>query len=220
MTAGTGMQYNSHVPPTTGLVGRAAELAQLGAFLDGSSQGALAIRGDAGVGKTALAAELCKRAADDGWRVLRAIGVEAERQFALSGLNQMVFRLRDELATLDARDRDVLAPVFGADPVQTPSTLALALAVLDLLGAAAAERPVVLVVDDVHWLDELSAAVLSAAGRRVSDPRVRIVALYRPHAGVDFSGWAELLVEPLGDAESATIVDRMALPLSPVTRQA
>src|ERR1700712_1352382 len=178
MTAGTGMQYNSHVPPTTGLVGRAAELAQLGAFLDGSSQGALAIRGDAGVGKTALAAELCKRAADDGWRVLRAIGVEAERQFALSGLNQMVLRLRDELATLDARDRDVLAPVFGADPGQTPSTVALALAVL---GLAAVEQPVVLVVDDVHWLDELSAAVLSAAGRRVSDPRVRIVALYRPH---------------------------------------
>jgi DNA replication protein DnaC len=121
------MQYNDDVRADTGLVGRDDELAVLREFLDGSGRGALAIRGDAGVGKTALTAELCRRAADDGWRLLRAIGVEAEKQFALSGLNQMVFRLRDELARLDARDREVLAPVFGVT-----SRAALAAAMRDL----------------------------------------------------------------------------------------
>jgi DNA-binding CsgD family transcriptional regulator len=214
--------YNSHVRAGIGLVGREDELAELTRFLDGPGPGALAVTGEAGVGKTALTSDLCIRANTAGWRVLRAIGVEAEKPFTLGGLNQMVFGLRDVVARVDAHHREVLAPVFGADPTQAPSPMPLALAVLDLLGAAAADQPVLLVVDDVQWLDELSATVLSAVGRRAAHDRVRIVAGYRPHAGTDFStaGWAELPLGPLGAADSAKIVDRMALPLSAVTRQA
>jgi DNA-binding CsgD family transcriptional regulator len=205
-----------------GLVGRDEERAELDRFLDGEGPAALAVRGDAGLGKSALAGELCRRAAAEGWRVLRAIGVEAEKPFTLGGLNQMVFGLRELVAGLDARKRDVLAPVFGADPAHAPQPMPLALALLELLDAAAADQPVLLAVDDVQWLDELSAVTLSVAGRRVTHPRVRILASYRPHAGAGFSpaGWTELVLGPLGAAEAARIVERTALPLSAGTRQA
>jgi DNA-binding CsgD family transcriptional regulator len=216
------MPYNSHVRAGIGLIGREEELAELARFLTGPGPGALVVTGEAGVGKTALTSELCYRAAGDGWRVLRAIGVEAERPFTLGGLNQMVFGLRDVMARLDPRAREVLAPVFGADPARAPSPMPLALAVLDLLDAAAVEQPVLLAVDDVQWLDELSATVLGAVGRRASNPRVRIVAGQRPNAGAEFptAGWAELALGPLGVADAAKIVDLVAVPLTAVTRQA
>ncbi len=215
------MPYNSGVRTGIGLVGRDDESAELMRFLTDGGPGALALRGDAGVGKTALTSEFARRAAADGWRVLRAIGVEAEKPFTLGGLNQMVLGLREELAALDEREQDVLAPAFGVDPVETPSPMALAVALLRLLGAAARDRPVLLLVDDVHWLDDLSAAVLSAAGRRTSDPRVRMVASYRGQPGAEFSsaGWAELVLGPLAAADSARIVDELAGSLSAGARR-
>ncbi len=197
-----------------GLVGRDHELAELTSFLHGSGRGALAIRGEAGVGKTALTSDLIDQVAlSEGWRVLRATGAESEKPFTLGGLNQMVIGLHNELAGLDAHDREVLAPVFGADPAQRPSPMPLTISMLALLTAAARERPVLLVVDDVHWLDELSTTVLSAMGRRATDPRVRIVVTFRPQHGVEFptAGWVELDLGPLGSADATEIVDRVAV---------
>ena len=195
---------------------------ELDRFLHGSLRGALAVRGEAGVGKTALINDLVdhQRVRDD-WRVLRAIGVETEQLFTLGGLNQMVFGLRNEFAGLDSHDREVLAPVFGADPARAPAPMSLALSLLNLLTAAARERPVLLVIDDVHWFDDLSASVLSAVGRRAADPRIRIVATLRPQHGAGFStaGWEELELRPLGAADATRIVDRMAGSLSPATRK-
>ena len=205
-----------------GLVGRDHELAELTSFLHGSGRGALAIRGEAGVGKTALTSDLIDQVAlGEGWRVLRATGAESEKPFTLGGLNQMVIGLHNELPGLDAHDREVLAPVFGADPVQRPSPMPLTISMLALLTAAARERPVLLVVDDVHWLDELSTTVLSAMGRRATDPRVRIVVTFRPQHGVEFTtaGWVELDLGPLGSADATEIVDRVAVSLSAATRQ-
>ncbi len=143
----------------------------------------MAVVGDAGVGKTALVGHLGTQAVAAGWRLVHAVGVEAEKSFSLGGLNQMVFGLRSLVPRLDVRDRDVLATVFGADPATPPTPMALTVALLNLLSEAALQQPVLLVVEDVHWLDDLSATVLNAAGRRVIDPRVRVVATYRPHAG-------------------------------------
>jgi DNA-binding CsgD family transcriptional regulator len=206
----------------TGLIGRDNELAELEQFLAGSGRGAVAVRGDAGVGKTALTDEFLSRAERDGWRVLRVTAVEAEKSFVLSGLNQMVFGLRDELASLDAHERNVLAPVLGADPTQSPSPMPLTMAMLALLTAAARERPVLLVVEDAHWLDELSTTVLGAAGRRTSDPRLRIVATVRSQPGADavVEGWDEIRLLPLPDADAGRIIDRMSLSLNAATRQA
>ncbi|MEZ0050837.1 DNA-binding CsgD family transcriptional regulator [Mycobacterium sp. MAA66] len=205
-----------------GLIGRDDELAELERFLAGSGRGAVAVCGDAGVGKTALADELLNHAEQHGWRVLRVTAVEAEQSFALSGLNQMVFGLRDELAALASPDRDVLAPVLGADSTQSPSPMALTMALLALLTVAGRERPVLLVVEDAHWLDELSATVLGAAGRRVSDPRLRIVATLRSQPGAEaiVAGWAEIRLHPLSGADAERIVDRMSLSINTATRRA
>ena len=202
----------------TGLIGRDDELAELRRFIAGSGRGALAIRGDAGVGKTALTDELVSSTDRDEWRVLRVTAVEAEKSFALSGLNQIVFGLRDEVALLDQQDRDVLAPVLGVDASQAPSPMALTMALLALLAAAVRERPVLLVVEDAHWLDELSATVLGATGRRVSDPGLRIVATLRSQT--ELEGWDEIRLTPLSGTDAEQLVDQMSLSLNVATRQA
>ena len=201
-----------------GLVGRDDEIAALERFLTGLGPAAMVVRGDAGVGKSALTSEVTARA--DGWRVVRAVGVESETAFSLGGLNQLVYALRD--VALTEADRDVLAPVLGADPVAAPQPMPLAMAVLNLLTAAAEAQPLLLMVDDVHWFDELSATVLSVVGRRLTHPRVRILVTYRPHAGSDFlaAGWSELTLGPLGPVESAQVVDRLAAPLSAAAKRA
>ena len=204
------------------LVGRDDELALLNRFRTGGEHDAMAVVGDAGVGKTALVGQVGADAVADGWRLVHAVGVEAEKSFSLGGLNQMVFGLRTLLPSLEDRDREVLAPVFSADPAAPPTPMALTIALLNLLSAAAVERPVLLVVEDVHWLDDLSATVLNAAGRRVIDPRVRLIATYRPNVGTAFAlaGWSELTLQPLGPEDSARIVDGLQLPLSPQSRTA
>jgi hypothetical protein len=127
-----------------------------------------------------LIAEVSERARVKGWRVVRVTAVEAESSFSLAGLNQMVMSMHDVIDGLTTQDRLVLAPVLGGDSRQEPSPIPLAVALVNLLRAAAQSEPVLMAVDDVHWLDPLSATTLSAAGRRVSDPNVRIVSSYRP----------------------------------------
>jgi DNA-binding CsgD family transcriptional regulator len=203
-----------------GLIGRDDELEALNRFLGGAGRGALVIRGEAGVGKSALAEEIVDRAIATGWRVVRAAGVEAETSFALSGLNQIVFALRAELAHLDANDQAVLAPVLGADPVSAPAPMLLTMSLLSLLGQAASQDRVLLVVEDVHWFDDVSASVLSAAGRRLSDPRLRFLATARPqHVERAAEGWDELELRPLTDDDAARLVDQSALSLTAATRR-
>ncbi len=178
------MQYNQEVRAGVGLIGRDEEIDTLTRFLGGSGRRALVIRGEAGVGKTAMAEEIVDRAVAAGWRVVRATGVEAETSFALSGLNQIVFALRPELAALGDDDQDVLAPVLGADATSAPAPMPLTMALLSLLTQAARHDPLLLVVEDMHWFDDVSAGVLNAAGRRLSDPRLRFLATARPRQAI------------------------------------
>src|SRR5689334_13004379 len=124
------MQYNQGVRAGVGLIGRDDEIDTLTRFLDGAGRGALVVRGEAGVGKTALVEGIVDRAVAAGWRVIRATGVEAETPFALSGLNQIVFALRAELAQLGVDDQTVLAPVLGADATSAPAPMPLVMALL------------------------------------------------------------------------------------------
>ncbi|KQY06860.1 hypothetical protein ASD37_12045 [Mycobacterium sp. Root135] len=214
------MQYNQRVRAGIGLIGRDDEIDTLTRFLDGGGRGALVVRGEAGVGKTALVEEIVGRAAATGWRVVRATGVEAETSFALSGLNQIVFALREELAQLGSDDQAVLAPALGADATSAPVPMPLAMALLSLLTQATRHHPLLLVVEDVHWFDDVSASVLNAAGRRLSDPRLRFLATARPVPG-DHSGegWEELILCPLTAGDAARLVDLTALSLSASTRR-
>lgn len=204
------------------LIGRQAESAQLSRLLTEDSERAVVITGEAGLGKTALIEQLSATAAAGGWQVVHILGMEIEQPFALGGLNQMVMGLQEYLPGLDDRDRAVLAPLFGGDPDASVSALPLVMALLNLLTAAAQNGPVLLVIDDKHWLDRGSAEVLGAMGRRLTHPRVRIVAARRmPHESVfSAAGWTELQLGPLDAESSAQLLACAGVPLTTTARAA
>ena len=204
------------------LVGRQAELSQLSLILTEDSQRAVVVCGEPGIGKTAVIEQVCASATTDGWRVVRILGVQAEESYALGGLNQLAFAVKESFAGLDERDRAVLTPVLGGDPESSVSVLPLVAAVLNLLSAAGRTRPVLLVADDVHWLDGVSAEVLGAVGRRLTDPRVRIIAGRRTLHESVFSqaGWSELPLSRLSAEDSANLLERTGVQLTTTTRTA
>jgi DNA-binding CsgD family transcriptional regulator len=210
------------VPTSGDLVGRRTELSRLIRALTEDTARAVVVCGDPGVGKTSLIDHLDASARSSGWRVVRILGVESEDSYTLGGLNQLVFSLKESLAGLDKQNQTALKPVLGGDANSSVSVLPLAAAVLDLLSVAAQNQPLMLVADDVHWMDSVSAEVLSAVGRRLADPRVQIVAGRRALHESAFSqaGWAELPLGPLSDADSASLLDRTGGPLPAATKTA
>jgi DNA-binding CsgD family transcriptional regulator/nucleoside-triphosphatase THEP1 len=210
------------VPRNPDLVGREADLALLSQVLTEGAERAVLVSGEPGVGKTALIAQLCAQAIADGWQVLRVAGVEAEEPYSLAGLGQIVFALQTFLAECDETDRAVLAPVLGGDSGVEVAVMPLVAAVLNLLAGAARTRPVMLVVDDVHWLDGVSAEVLGAVGRRLTDPRVAIVAGCRARPEMVFSvtGWGAVPLGPLGAEDSARLLERAGAPATAATTAA
>lgn len=198
------------------LVGRQAEISQLRRVLAEDAAPAVVVSGEPGVGKTALIDYLCAQAATDGWKVVRILGVQAEEAYALGGLNQIALGLKDFRNELDEADRAVLAPVFGADPTTEVSVLPLAAALLNLLEVAGTTQQVLVAVDDVHWLDSVSAEVLGALGRRLNHPHVRIVAGRRTPYETAFSasGWDELPLAPLNAGDSQELLDQAGVALT------
>ena len=205
-----------------GLVGRQTESAQLSRLLTQDTERAVVVSGEAGVGKTALIGHLRTNAVAEGWRVVQILGVEAEAPFALGGLNQLVVGLQELVPGLDDQDRAVLAPVLGGDSEASLTALPLVIALLDLLTIAAQATPVLLVIDDVQWLDSVSAEVLSAVGRRLSNPRVRVVVGRRTPYESAFSpaGWSELHLGPLDAESSAQLLANVGTPLTATTTAA
>ena len=191
-----------------GLVGRQAEFAQLSQILGDNAVRAVTVSGEAGVGKTALMAQVCAQAVGEGWLVVPVQGAETEESFALGGLHQLVVGLQDAVAELDDRDRAALATVSGADLDSSVSAMQLTVAVLNLVTAAARAQPVLLVVDDVQWLDDVSATVLGAIGRRLARKQVRILAGLRVPSRSTFTntGWTELALDPLNAEDSEQLL--------------
>ena len=204
------------------LVGRQTELAQLSQLFSEAHGRAVLVSGQAGVGKSALMEQVCTQALAEGWRVVRVLGVEAEESFALGGLHQLVSDMHDVLEGLDERDRAALAPVAGGELDSSLSAMQLMVAVLHLLVAASELRPVLVIVDDVQWLDDVSAVVLSAVGRRLAGRRIRILAGRRAPSESKFTteGWTEMLLNPLDAADSEKLLARATVPLTPSARAA
>ncbi|MFB7719170.1 AAA family ATPase [Nocardia sp. NPDC056100] len=192
------------------LIGRDRELAQLQVFTTNSSLGggALLIVGEAGIGKTVLLDATADMAAAAGVRVLRGAGVEFEATVSFAALHQLLYPLDAELRELPASHRRTLAIGLGIEDGTAPDQLALAHAVRALLVLAAERRPVLLIVDDVHWIDRASALVLGMVARRLRETRVGLVAAVR--AGEDSlfesEGLDELPVGPLDDAAAAALM--------------
>jgi DNA-binding CsgD family transcriptional regulator len=190
------------------LLGRGPECAALdrllGAVRAGQS-GALVVRGEPGVGKTALLEYAVEHAT--GCRVVRAAGVESEMELAFAALHQLCGELLDRRDALPEPQRDALAVAFGLQAGTPPDRLFVGLAVLGLLAEAAAEQPLVCVVDDAQWFDRESAQALAFATRRLMADSVGVILAARA-AGEDeaLAGLPELRVEGLADVDARALL--------------
>src|SRR5919202_1886370 len=161
---------------TTGLLGRRSEcetLDRLVGTVRGGESAVLVLRGEAGVGKSALLAYLIERAT--GCRVARAAGVESEMELPFAGLHQLCGSMLDRLDRLPAPQRDALATAFGLSAGDPPDRFLVGLAVLSLLSEVAEDGPLVCVVYDAQWQDRASAQTLAFVARRLLAEGVGLV---------------------------------------------
>ncbi|MEV4352431.1 AAA family ATPase [Actinoplanes sp. NPDC049596] len=166
----------------------------------------LVLRGEAGAGKTALLDHLAGHA--PGCRVARAAGVELESEIAYASLQQLCAPLLSHLDAVPEPQRTALATAFGLSAGRPPEPLVLGLAVLNLLSEAAAEQPVVCVVDDAQWLDRMSATILGFVARRLDAESVALVfAVRTPADDPTLRGLPGLAVEGLADADARALLD-------------
>jgi DNA-binding CsgD family transcriptional regulator len=174
--------------------------------------GALLLTGGPGVGKTILldfAAEAAKAA---GTRVLRGVGVEFEADVTYAGLHQILLPLDGEFGLLDPGQRPVLSAALGFGASPAPDRMDVSEAVLALLRRAAARRPLLVIVDDAHWLDRPSVAVLELVAQRLAGSLSGLIAASRPTDGYfGRSRIPEHEVRPLDD-EAATDLLRSRFP--------
>ena len=187
------------------LLGRERERAQLDQLLEQARlgrSGSLVVRGDAGIGKTALLAYAADRA--EGMTVLRATGVEGEYELAFAGLHALLWPVIDRLDELPEPQRAALAAALGLAPGEGRDRFLVSAGALSLLAAAADARPVLCVVDDAQWLDPPSAAAVVFIARRLVAEGVVILISSRDGESQWFSasGLHELQLSPL-DLEPA-----------------
>ena len=158
------------------LRGRAEECGLLDGLVADVRRGegrSLVLRGEAGIGKTALLEYLIESASS--MTVVRAVGVESEMELAYASLHQLCAPLLDRFERLPAPQRDALRVVFGVTEGAAPDRFLVGLGVLSLLSEAADERPLLCVVDDAQWLDQSSALTLAFVARRLLAEPVGIV---------------------------------------------
>jgi len=205
------------------LVGRARELASLEERLAriGAGGGALLIRGEAGVGKSALLGAARRIADERGMATLTTIGIQSETHLAFAGLHQLLRPALSALDGLPAPQRAAVQAAFGLTNAEAPDFFLIALAALDLLSDMAALVPLLLVIEDAHWLDAATSDVLAFVSRRLEHEP--IVALFAVRDGlaarIDQAGLPELRLEPLDDDASALVLDASAPDLAPDLRQ-
>ena len=204
--AGEIMQWTASLPPR--LWGRRTECEILDALIAASrlgTSGTLVLRGEAGVGKSALLEYIGTNAS--GCRLVRAAGVESEMELAYAALHQLCGPFLDRLAHLPGPQGDALAIAFGLQSGPPPDRFLVGLAVLTLLSEIAETQPLVCLVDDAHWLDLASAQVLGFVARRVAaESMVMVFAVREPWQTKDLVGLAELTVGPLPDADARNLL--------------
>ena len=201
--AGPGLQQASR------LLGREAECAVIDALLADARAGrggALVVRGEAGIGKSALLGYAGQRAAP--MLALSACGVQAESDLAFAGLHELLRPVLGCLAELPDIQSRALAGALGLAPSAGADRLLVSAAVLGVLAAAAEDRPTVCVVDDAHWLDRPSADALVFTARRLRAERLAILFAARDGevARFETAGLRQLALAGLGSEPAAAIL--------------
>jgi hypothetical protein len=188
------------------LLDRLPERAALSGLLEAARagrSGVLVVRGEPGVGKTALLDWAVDSAA--GLRVARVAGVESEMELAFAALQQLCAPMLDKLAGLPDPQRHALGVAFGLETGAAPDRFLVGLAVLSLLSEAAERQPLLCVVDDAQWLDRASAQVLGFVARRLLAEPVALVFAMREE-GEEFRGLPELAVGGLRDDDARELL--------------
>jgi DNA-binding CsgD family transcriptional regulator len=163
------------------------------------------LRGEAGVGKTALLQYVAERASD--CRIARIAGVESEMELPFAGLHQLCAPMLDGLDGLPGPQGNALRAAFGLQDGDAPDRFLVALAVLTLLAEAAEVQPLVCLVDDVQWLDHASAQTLAFVARRLLAERIAMVFAVREPADVnELDGLAEMVVGGLPDGDARSLL--------------
>ena len=199
-----------------GLLGRDHERTLLSELVSAVCRGesrSLVLRGEAGIGKSALLQNLIESASE--MTVLRAVGVEWEMELAYASLHQLCGPLLERLERLPVPQRRALEIVFGLSLGPAPDRFLVGLGVLGLLSEAAEKRPLLCVVDDAQWLDRTSAQTLAFVARRLMAESVGIVFAAREPVGIVFAsgdpreeldGLPELRVDGLGNCDARSLL--------------
>lgn len=197
------------------LVGRDAEQALIAARLaDRESGTAILVRGPAGIGKTALIDEVVRRAGPSR-RILRTVGNSPETGLAMAGLYQLLQPLLPLAHLIPEPRQAALRVAFGITGGAPPEPFALAMATLDLLADAAAERPLLVVAEDLQWLDPATVGVLRFIGRRLEHDPVVLLATTRDDEPDPLRAASYVLdLEPLGTSDSRRLLASVAPDLS------
>ena len=195
--------------PSSGLLDRDIErdvLERLVAGVHAGQSRVLVLRGEAGVGKTALLRHLSGAAS--GCRIARAAGVESEMELAYAGLHALCAPMLGRLEQLPDPQRDALRTAFGLSAGPPPDRFLVGLAVLSLLADAAEEQPLLIMVDDAQWLDRVSAQTLAFVARRLLAERLGLVFALRESGDEDvLEGLPELVIEGLAGDEARLLLD-------------
>ncbi len=203
------------------LTGRDPEQALITGLLDAASSrgAALVIRGTPGVGKSALL-EWAAATAGDRFQVVRAAGTAAEFGLPFAALHQILRPVLGHSLRLPRHRREALDVAFGKESDSPPDLFSVAMAALDLVAEAAARKPVLLLADDVHWMDPSSQQALAFVGRRISSDRVVLLATHRDgqEGSLADPALASIDLAPLDRASAVEILERAASVLDARTR--
>jgi DNA-binding CsgD family transcriptional regulator len=191
-----------------GFLGRTSErevLTRLLVNVRGGQSAVLVIRGEAGIGKTALLQDVTRRSA--GFRLAQVTGVEAESELPFAGIHQLCAPMLSALDGLPLPQQDALRVTLGLASGPVPDRFLVGLAVLGLLSAAAEERPLLCLVEDAQWLDAASGLILGFVARRLLAESVAIViAVREPSSRRDFDGLPELSLRGLTEEDARTLL--------------
>ena len=205
------------------LIGRDAELAQLEKALAEAAErgGAVLITGAAGIGKTSLLGAAATRARARGYGVLAVTGVESEADLPYAGLHQLLQPVLASAGRLPDPQRTALLTALGMRAEAPPEMFLVALATLNLIDEVAGERPIVVVADDIQWLDGPTSSVLAFVARRLESTRILLVIGLREglEAPVRSGHLPVIHLGPLTDAASRELLDSVGPDLEPQLRQ-
>src|SRR5262245_54743332 len=195
------------VAPQVALRGRGQETAALEhalATARGGGSAVLVIRGEAGIGKTALLDHAAGHAT--GLRTLATTGIESEAELPYAGLHSLCAPLLGRLHDLPGPQREALAIAFGLRQGEPPNPFLVGLAALSLLAGAAERQPMLCLIDDAQWLDEESRKVLAFVARRLLAERIALIIPLRDDVH-ELADLPELMVTPLGEPDARALLE-------------